>query len=86
MRRNSCGDAATWDAEPAIYAPRQQWAAQHASLVGAHAVALTGRDGGELGKAASLHINVPEQHMGRIEDAHLAICHMLAFSFIDAEG
>jgi D-sedoheptulose 7-phosphate isomerase len=61
-------------------------ALRHASLVGAHAVALTGRDGGELGKAASLHINVAEQHMGRIEDAHLAICHMLAFSFIDTEG
>ncbi len=61
-------------------------ALQYASRVGAHAVALTGRDGGELGKAATLHINVAEQHMGRIEDAHLAICHMLAFSFIDAEG
>lgn len=61
-------------------------ALQFATSVGAHAVALTGRDGGELGKAATLHINVAEQHMGRIEDAHLAICHMLAFSFIDAES
>jgi D-sedoheptulose 7-phosphate isomerase len=57
-----------------------------ASSAGAHSVALTGRDGGKLGKAASLHINVAEQHMGRIEDAHLAICHMLAFSFIDRES
>jgi D-sedoheptulose 7-phosphate isomerase len=57
-----------------------------ASSAGAHAVALTGRDGGKLGKAAALHINVPEEHMGRIEDAHLALCHMLAFSFIDAES
>jgi hypothetical protein len=40
----------------------------------------------ELGKTATLHINVAEQHMGRIEDAHLAICHMLAFSFIDTES
>jgi D-sedoheptulose 7-phosphate isomerase len=52
----------------------------------AHAIAMTGRDGGELGKTATLHINVAEQHMGRIEDAHLAICHMLAFSFIDTES
>ena len=66
----------------------------HASLTiirfaqseGAHAVALTGRDGGTLGTVATLHINVVEQHMGRIEDAHLAICHMLAFSFIDNES
>jgi D-sedoheptulose 7-phosphate isomerase len=57
-----------------------------ASSEGAHAVALTGRDGGKLGMAAALHINVPEEHMGRIEDAHLALCHMLAFSFIDAES
>ena len=61
-------------------------ALRYASSVGAHAIAMTGRDGGELGKTATLHINVAEQHMGRIEDAHLAICHMLAFSFIDTES
>jgi D-sedoheptulose 7-phosphate isomerase len=61
-------------------------ALRFAQSVGAHAVALTGRDGGTLGTVASLHINVAEQHMGRIEDAHLAICHMLAFSFIDRES
>jgi D-sedoheptulose 7-phosphate isomerase len=61
-------------------------ALRFAQSAGAHAVALTGRDGGTLGTVASLHINVAEQHMGRIEDAHLAICHMLAFSFIDRES
>jgi D-sedoheptulose 7-phosphate isomerase len=57
-----------------------------ANANGAHSVALTGRDGGRLGQVARLHLNVPEQHMGRIEDAHLAICHMMAFSFIDQES
>ena len=61
-------------------------ALRFAGSAGAHAVALTGRDGGTLGTVATLHINVAEQHMGRIEDAHLAICHMLAFSFIDIES
>jgi D-sedoheptulose 7-phosphate isomerase len=61
-------------------------ALRFADSAGAHAVALTGRDGGTLGTVATLHINVAEQHMGRIEDAHLAICHMLAFSFIDTES
>ena len=61
-------------------------ALRFAHSAGAHAVALTGRDGGTLGTVATLHINVSEQHMGRIEDAHLAICHMLAFSFIDNES
>jgi D-sedoheptulose 7-phosphate isomerase len=60
-------------------------ALRFAKTRGAHAVAFTGRDGGELGKEATLHINVAEQHMGRIEDAHMAICHMVAFSFIDVE-
>lgn len=60
-------------------------ALQFAKSAGAHAVAFTGRDGGELGRAATLHINVAEQHMGRIEDAHMALCHMMAFSFIDVE-
>ena len=61
-------------------------ALRFASSAGAHTVALTGRDGGKLGTVATLHINVPEEHMGQIEDAHLAICHMLAFSFIDTES
>ncbi|MFM2412475.1 MAG: hypothetical protein RLZZ587_808 [Actinomycetota bacterium] len=60
-------------------------ALRFAKAHGAHAVAFTGRDGGELGKEATLHINVAEQHMGRIEDVHMAICHMVAFSFIDVE-
>ena len=60
-------------------------ALQYGNTVGALTVAFTGRDGGKLGKEAKLHINVPEQHMGRIEDSHLALCHMIAFSFIDHE-
>jgi D-sedoheptulose 7-phosphate isomerase len=60
-------------------------ALEFANAHGAKSIALTGRDGGQLGKVAKLHLNVPEQHMGRIEDAHLAICHMMAFSFIDQE-
>ena len=57
-----------------------------ANKSGAKTIAFTGRDGGRLGPTAQLEINVPEQHMGRIEDAHMALCHMLAFSFIDTES
>lgn len=60
-------------------------ALEYANTIGANSVALTGRDGGRLGPISQLHLNVPEQHMGRIEDAHLALCHMIAFSFIDQE-
>lgn len=60
-------------------------ALDYANSAGAQTVAMTGRDGGRLGEVATLHINVPDHHMGRIEDVHLALCHMLAFSFIDTE-
>lgn len=38
-------------------------------------VALTGFDGGQLGKLADLHINVPSDDIEKVEDCHLAICH-----------
>jgi D-sedoheptulose 7-phosphate isomerase len=45
--------------------------------------ALTGRDGGKLGALAELNIHVPEPHMGRIEDAHHVICHMICYAFME---
>ncbi len=60
-------------------------AVEYANSIGCRTVALTGRDGGRLGRAAQLEINVPEPHMGRIEDAHMIVCHMIAYYFMDAE-
>jgi D-sedoheptulose 7-phosphate isomerase len=54
-----------------------------AKFIGCRTLALTGRDGGRLGPRADLNIQVPENHMGRIEDAHHIICHMLAYSFME---
>jgi hypothetical protein len=34
---------------------------------------------------ARTHIQVPVPHMGRIEDAHLAVCHMIGYYFMDKE-
>src|SRR3954452_19023508 len=56
---------------------------EYANSVGCETIALTGRDGGDLGSAAKLQINVKEPHMGRIEDAHLIVCHMLCYNFMD---
>jgi D-sedoheptulose 7-phosphate isomerase len=58
---------------------------EFANAVGCRTIALTGRDGGKLGKLAQLNIRVPVAHMGRIEDAHMAICHMIGYYFMDAE-
>jgi D-sedoheptulose 7-phosphate isomerase len=62
--------------------PNVVGAMEYARSIGCRTLALTGRDGGKLGPLAELHINVPEQHMGRIEDAHHVICHMIAYSFM----
>lgn len=58
-------------------------AAKFANETGCHTIALTGRDGGLLGKEAQLNILAAEPHMGRIEDVHLIVCHMLAYSFME---
>lgn len=51
--------------------------------LGLTTIAMTGFAGGRLGPLVDIHINVPDDHMGRIEDAHMALCHMTAFSSID---
>ena len=50
---------------------------------GCRTIAMTGRDGGQLKEFADCHINVKEQHMGRIEDGHMVACHMLAYLFME---
>jgi len=59
-------------------------AAQVARELGCRIIALTGRDGGKLAPLADLNLAVAHPHMGRIEDAHLIVCHMIAYGFMDA--
>jgi D-sedoheptulose 7-phosphate isomerase len=60
-------------------------ATQTAKEMGCRTIALTGRDGGKLGPMADLNIQVPVPHMGRIEDAHMIVCHMIGYYFMDSE-
>jgi D-sedoheptulose 7-phosphate isomerase len=60
-------------------------ATEYANSIGCRTIALTGRDGGKLGRAAELEIRVRDSHMGRIEDGHLIICHMMGYYFMDHE-
>ncbi len=55
--------------------------AECAAAMGCRTLALTGRDGGKLGAAAQLNIQVSVPHMGRIQDAHHIVCHMLSYAF-----
>ncbi|MCC6538611.1 MAG: SIS domain-containing protein [Bryobacterales bacterium] len=61
-------------------------AVEYANSVGCKTLALTGRDGGKLGALAQLNIQVAVPHMGRIEDAHMIICHMIAYNFMEEGG
>ena len=61
-------------------------ALEYANSIGCRTLALTGRDGGRLGRLAQLNLHVAEPHMGRIEDAHMVICHMICYYFMDTES
>lgn len=61
-------------------------AVEYANSIGCRTLALSGRDGGRLGPLARLNLQVSEPHMGRIEDAHLAILHMISYYFMDTES
>jgi len=56
---------------------------EYANSAGCRTIALTGRDGGKLGPLAQLNIQVEVPHMGRIEDAHMIVCHMIAYYFME---
>jgi D-sedoheptulose 7-phosphate isomerase len=61
-------------------------ALRYGNQIGCRTIALTGRDGGKLGPLAQTHIHVPVAHMGRIEDAHMIVCHMIGYRFMEEEG
>jgi D-sedoheptulose 7-phosphate isomerase len=44
---------------------------------GLKTMALTGRDGGSIGAAADLHINVPDQNTARVQEVHRTIIHAI---------
>lgn len=58
-------------------------AVEYGNSIGCKTIALTGRDGGKLGPLANIQVHVPEPHMGRIEDGHMIVCHMIAYCFME---
>lgn len=61
-------------------------AVEYANSIGCHTIAMTGRDGGKLGPLAEVNIQAVEPHMGRIEDVHMIVAHMIAYYFMDTEA
>ena len=52
-------------------------ACERAKQKGLELICLTGFDGGSIGGMADLHINVPSENYGPIEDLHMSIGHMV---------
>ncbi|MGH9350331.1 MAG: D-sedoheptulose-7-phosphate isomerase [Vicinamibacterales bacterium] len=48
-----------------------------ARRTGLTVIALTGRDGGTLGRAADIHVNVPEHNTARAQEVHRTLLHIL---------
>ena len=44
---------------------------------GLTAVALTGRDGGEVGRMADIHVNVPDGSTARVQEVHRTLIHAI---------
>lgn len=61
-------------------------AMEYANSIGCKTIGLTGRDGGKLGPMSQLNIQAPVPHMGRIEDAHMIVCHMIGYYFMDEKA
>ena len=60
-------------------------AVEYANSIGCRTIGLTGRNGGKLGPISQLNISIEESHMGRIEDVHMIICHMIGYYFMEQE-
>jgi len=52
-------------------------ALQVAKAKGLKTIALTGRDGGSVGRAADLHVNVPDQSTSRVQEVHRTLIHVM---------
>jgi phosphoheptose isomerase len=48
-----------------------------ARALGLQTIALTGRDGGAVGRAAAIHVNVPSEAPARVQEVHRTLLHVM---------
>jgi len=58
---------------------------QAAKRQGLKTVALTGRDGGAVGRAVDIHVNVPDQNTARVQEVHRTLIHVMCELIEDVE-
>ena len=56
-----------------------EWANQQ----GLATIALVGGKRGRLAELAQHVVVIPSEHYGRVEDAHMGICHMICYAFME---
>lgn len=59
------------------------FAVEYAKGAGCRTIAMTRAGGGTLGKLAGLNLEVPSDHMGRLEDGFMVLAHILAYAFME---
>ena len=57
--------------------PNVVLALQVAKARGLKTIALTGRDGGGVGRAADIHVNVPDPSAARVQEVHRTLIHVM---------
>ena len=60
-------------------------AVEYANSIGCRTLTLTGYDGGKLAPLGQLSIHIPMAHIGRSEEAQLAVLHMISYYFMDEQ-
>jgi D-sedoheptulose 7-phosphate isomerase len=58
-------------------------AVEYAASAGCRTIGLTRAGGGALGGLVELRLEVPSEHMGRLEDCFSAMAHILAYAFME---
>ena len=58
-------------------------AMEWAKRAGVFTIALVGGRRGRLAEIADVPVVIDSHHYGRVEDAHMAICHMLCYAFME---
>jgi D-sedoheptulose 7-phosphate isomerase len=53
---------------------------------GMYTIALVGAKRGRLAQLAQKVIVINSEHYGRVEDAHMGICHMICYAFMENPG
>jgi D-sedoheptulose 7-phosphate isomerase len=60
-------------------------AARWAKEEGLQVVSLVGANRGQLPELSNVVVVIDSTHYGRVEDAHMGICHMICYAFIERE-